>query len=222
MFPVWTFLARDRSGSGPSEDIARLAGARIVTSIEVDEGQKLAEALVEAITGRDKMAARYLYKATFEFQPQFTLWLIYKPTSVNKNLKADLTDPLHASPAILNWIVQGAMDWFKNGLKVPASVRLATEQAREQMDPLADFIAEECTIDPGVFTPTTILRMRYELWCRGNGQRYPLGPRNFDRQLEARELKRLHKYVDRKRTWCWVGIREGVTPEKGGEGASDE
>jgi putative DNA primase/helicase len=151
-----TFLARDRSGSGPSEDIARLAGARIVTSIEVDEGQKLAEALVKAMTGRDKMAARYLYKATFEFQPQFTLWLIcnhlptvsdiddamwrrllrlpfiYKPTSVNKNLKADLTDPIRASPAILNWIVQGAMDWFKNGLKVPASVRLATEQAREQ------------------------------------------------------------------------------------------
>jgi len=69
-----TFLARDRSGSGPSEDIARLAGARIVTSIEVDEGQKLAEALVKAITGRDKMAARYLYKPTFEFKLQFTLW----------------------------------------------------------------------------------------------------------------------------------------------------
>jgi putative DNA primase/helicase len=241
-----TFLARDRSGSGPSEDIARLAGARIVTSIEVDEGQKLAEALVKAITGRDKMAARYLYKATFEFQPQFTLWLIcnhlptvsniddamwrrllrlpftYKPTSVNKNLKADLTDPIHASPAILTWIVQGAMDWFKNGLKVPASVRLATEKAREQMDPLADFITEECTIDPAVFTPTTILRMRYELWCRGNGQKYPLGPRNFDRQLEARGLKRDHKYVERKKTWCWVGIREGVTHQKGGEGASDE
>ena len=183
-----TFLARDRSGSdGPGEDIRAACGCAN-RDIEVDEGQKLAEALVKAITGRDKMAARYLYKATFEFQPQFTLWLIcnhlptvsniddamwrrllrlpfeYKPTSVNKNLKADLTDPIHASPAILNWIVQGAIDWFANGLKVPASVRLATERAREQMDPLADFIAEECTIDPAVFTPTTILRMRYELW----------------------------------------------------------
>ncbi|HEY4364965.1 MAG TPA: phage/plasmid primase, P4 family [Bryobacteraceae bacterium] len=229
-----TFLMRDRVSSGPSEDIARLAGARLVTAIEVEEGQKLAEALVKSLTGGDMIAARLLYKGTFEYRPQFTLWLIcnhmptfsnmdeamgrrilrlpfeQKPTVVNKNLKALLTDAV-TSPAILAWIVRGAIDWFENGLQVPNSVRIATDQAREQMDPLADFIEEECTLDPTALIPAVRLRARYEIWCKNSGQRYTLGRRKFDRQLEWRGLMRDHRYVNGVKTWCWLGIREGAS-----------
>ena len=34
-----TFLKKDRVTSGPSDDIANLAGARLVSSIEVDDGK---------------------------------------------------------------------------------------------------------------------------------------------------------------------------------------
>lgn len=235
-----TFLMRDRASSGPSEDIARLAGARLVTSIEVEEGQKLAEALVKQLTGGDEIAARYLYKGTFEYKPQFALWLVcnhlptvsnhdeamwrrilrlpfvHKPAVVNKGLKAILTDRERTGPSILAWVVRGAIDWFEHGLRVPDSVRLATEQAREQMDPLADFVEEEYTFDSKAFTPAVRVRLRYEIWCRANGQSHPLGRRNFDRQMEARGLTRQHKYVDRTKTWCWVGIREGATVDAPG------
>jgi putative DNA primase/helicase len=236
-----TFLARERTSAGPSEDIARLTGARLVTSIEVDEGQKLAEALVKQLTGGDRIAARFLYKGTFEYKPQFALWLIcnhlptvsndddamwrrllrlpfvHKPKVVDKNLKAILTDHERTSPAILAWIIKGAMDWFQNGLRVPDSVRLATEEAREEMDPLAEFIEQECTLDPAAFMAAVALRARYEIWCKANGQRFPLGRRNFDRQLEARGLRRAHKYVDGIKTWCWLGIREGATLDAPGK-----
>jgi putative DNA primase/helicase len=43
-----TFLKKDRVNGGASDDVASLAGARLVSSIEVDQGQKLAEALVKA------------------------------------------------------------------------------------------------------------------------------------------------------------------------------
>jgi putative DNA primase/helicase len=41
-----TFLKKDRVTGGASDDVASLAGARLVSSIEVDQGQKLAEALL--------------------------------------------------------------------------------------------------------------------------------------------------------------------------------
>ena len=55
-----------RAGS-PSNDIARLAGVRFVAVTEVDEGRRMAEALVKAVTGEDKIVARYLYAEHFEF-----------------------------------------------------------------------------------------------------------------------------------------------------------
>ncbi len=70
-----TFLKRPPSG-GPRNDVAALAGARLVVSIEVDEGRALAEGLVKLITGGDTVTARYLYQESFEFRPQLKLWLV--------------------------------------------------------------------------------------------------------------------------------------------------
>src|SRR5205085_9872780 len=70
-----TFLKK-KSDSGIRNDIARLNGARIVTSIEVDDGRELAQGLVKTITGGDTVSARFLYKEFFEFVPSFNLWLV--------------------------------------------------------------------------------------------------------------------------------------------------
>src|SRR5262249_28322564 len=69
-----TFLKR-RGDAGIRNDVARLAGARPVLSIEVDDGKTLAEGLLKLLTGGDTVAARFLYRETFEFQPRFKLWL---------------------------------------------------------------------------------------------------------------------------------------------------
>ena len=68
------FFSKKRSAGGPRADIARLAGRRIVVSHEVGEGEKLDEAMVNQLTGMDKVA-RHLYQESFEFMPQFTIWL---------------------------------------------------------------------------------------------------------------------------------------------------
>lgn len=58
-----TFLKKDRVGGGPSDDVANLAGARLVSSIEVDDGRQLAQALVKQLTGGDVIRARHLYQS---------------------------------------------------------------------------------------------------------------------------------------------------------------
>ncbi len=61
------------NGSGPSEDIARLAGARFVNIPEPDKRMNLSAALVKTLTGNDTITARFLNENSFEYRPQFKL-----------------------------------------------------------------------------------------------------------------------------------------------------
>ena len=69
-----TFLATKGHGS-VRNDLARLRGARFVTAVETEAGNRLAESLLKACTGGDTIAARFLYAEHFEFVPAFKLWL---------------------------------------------------------------------------------------------------------------------------------------------------
>lgn len=140
-----TFLQR-RGDAGIRNDIARLAGARMVVSVEVEDGKRLAEGLIKQLTGGDKIAARFLHREFFEFEPQFTLWLVANtrprahasddalwrrivqvPFTVvipeperDPELKRALrTDPAEQT-AILAWLVQGCLEWQRRGLDVPS------------------------------------------------------------------------------------------------------
>lgn len=155
-----TFLAR-RGDAGIRNDIARLAGARMVVSVEVDDGKRLAEGLIKALTGGDTITARYLYAEAFEFTPQFTLWLVANarprvhadddalwrrilqipftvvipPDERDPELKRALrTNPVEQA-AILAWLIQGCRDWQTRGLDVPDRVRDYTAEYRAENDP---------------------------------------------------------------------------------------
>ena len=54
-------------------DLAGLRGARLVTATETAEGRRWAEAKIKAVTGGDKIAARFMRQDFFEFVPSFKL-----------------------------------------------------------------------------------------------------------------------------------------------------
>lgn len=60
---------------GIRSDLARLAGARVVTASELDKDASMAEGVVKSLTGADKITASFLYQDEFDFRPQFKLWL---------------------------------------------------------------------------------------------------------------------------------------------------
>lgn len=245
-----TFIARRDSG-GPRNDIARLAGKRMALSIEVDEGKRLAEALIKQVTGGDTVTARYLYREAFEFKPAFKLWLAANDAPHVRDddaamwrrvlripflhsipaerrdpkIKAALLDPTVSGPAILSWAVEGCLEWQTSGLGVPASVIKATGEYREDCNPLRDFIKDRCVIEPQAWTPKAALRGAYEQWCKENGLRYPIVPRQFaDRvkALGARETtKRIHGFPSPQHVWIGIGVRDtygaaGEEPDDGG------
>jgi putative DNA primase/helicase len=71
---VDTFMD-DKPQGGHNEDIARLRGARLVTTSETEKTRRLAESLVKRLTGEDKITASYKHERTFEFSPRFKVWL---------------------------------------------------------------------------------------------------------------------------------------------------
>jgi putative DNA primase/helicase len=67
------FLAKRRDGI--PNDIARLAGARLVVAAESANSRRLDESMVKQLTGGDNVTARFLHAEYFSFEPTFTVIL---------------------------------------------------------------------------------------------------------------------------------------------------
>jgi putative DNA primase/helicase len=223
-----TFLKR-KGDRGIPNDIARLAGMRMVVSNEVDEGKQLAAGLVKTLTGGDTILARFLRKEFFEFRPHFKLWLaandrpqlsasdsgiwrrIVQIPFVREipegerdpSLKLRLTSDPDVQSAILAWAVEGALAWQQQGLAVPMRVKAYTEEYRQENNPLQEFLTECCLLDPGARTPRSKLKHAFDRWARLNGQP-SLTPKRFSDLLKLKDITDGGKTGDDR---TWLGIR---------------
>ena len=221
-----TFLRR-RGDAGIRNDIARLAGARMVLSVEVDDGKALAEGLIKTLTGGDTVTARHLYSESFSFTPAFKLWLaandrprvratdeamwrrilqvpftnIIPESQRDPTLKARLREPQHLA-AVLAWAVRGCLDWQRHGLQVPDSVRSYTAEYRRENDALADWLADDCQLAAEHWTAAADLRAAYEQWCTNTGTKPLDAGRPWGTALKAHGCTR-----DRRRAGHgWQGV----------------
>lgn len=205
-----TFLKR-RGDAGIRNDVARLAGARLVVSIEVDDGKALAEGLLKLLTGGDMVVARFLYAESFEFAPKFTLWLaandrprvnaddaamwrrilqlpfthVIPEADRDERVKIELRSNPDVQAAILAWAVAGCLEWQRIGLAVPAIVRDYTAEYQAENDALRDWLADCCKVEPEVWSTVAALKTSYEAWCDKNGER-PVTARKLGTLLEAK------------------------------------
>ena len=233
-----SFAARPASDA-PRNDLARLAGARMVAAVEADAGQSLAEATVKQVTGGDTITARMLYGEFFDFRPSFKLWLAanHKPnirggdvgmwrrirlipfvvTIPEHERDPDLLEALRAElSGILNWAVEGCLEWQRAGLGVPAEVRDATASYREEMDVLGDFVGARCFLGRDERVTAKELYDAYVAWCCENGDAV-LSTKGLGRRLREKGLQAMKAA---KGTRCWQGIRLRVAtdPEDAGGG----
>jgi putative DNA primase/helicase len=170
-------------------DLAKLRGARLVVAIETQKGRRWDETKIKALTGGDKITARFMRQDFFDFTPTFKLLICgnHKPrlNSVDEAIRRrlllvpftvqiplaerdkDLADKLRAEwPAILRWMIDGCLEWQRIGLAPPKSVLDATEEYFGEQDVLQQWL-DECTKDGGPFahTRTTELFASWKLWC---------------------------------------------------------
>jgi putative DNA primase/helicase len=182
-----TFTAN--RGWGIPNDLARLRGVRFVRATETEEGVTLARQLVKRVTGGDTVAARFLYGEWFEFTPAFKLWLVtnhlpaipgedratwrrirvvpfkvrIRPDEQDRQLLAKLRAE---RPGILNWALDGCLEWQRDGLGMPDAVADASADYRTEQDTVERFLSECCHASADATVGLTVLRGAYEAFCR--------------------------------------------------------
>lgn len=225
-----------RKNEGARSDLARLAGCRIATAGEGEDGMRLAESLVKQLTGEYSITVRRLYENEFEFSPTAKIWLttnhppvirgtddgIWRriwmvPFSVQipeEHCDPDIAEKLlRESSGILNWCLEGLARIHENGNRLtrPRNVSLATSQLRTESDIVIRFIAGECTLDPGARISRLELKEMFERWCREEGIRYPVSMNRFAATLKDKGVTDAGKSGS---TRFWAGIRVKFEDER--------
>jgi putative DNA primase/helicase len=180
------------NGDKHPTDVAGLQGARLVAGSELPKGKTWDESVIKDLTGGDIMTARFMRGDFFDFDPHLTLMIagnnmpsfrgvdeairarvVLVPFTVTipaEKRDQKLPEKLMAeAPQILAWAIEGALQWQKRGLDVPASVKAASTEYFDDEDTTGQFIADEVERDATGFVTTTDLHRRFVQWCDGQG-----------------------------------------------------
>ncbi|MEN6610268.1 MAG: phage/plasmid primase, P4 family, partial [Methanoregulaceae archaeon] len=228
-------------------DLARLAGCRMATAGEGEDGARLAESIVKQLTGEYSITVRRLYENEFEFAPTAKIWLTTNHAPVIRGtddgiwrriwmvpfsvqIPEEKCDPdiaaklLTESSGILNWCLEGLSRIRENGNRLvqPKKVSLATAHLRTVSDTVGLFLASACILEPGSRMSRSGLNEVFEKWCEEEGIRQKISRRKLFTTLRERGVTDGGKSgLDR----FWSGIRlkyedERIADEQAASGQS--
>lgn len=189
---VATFVGRKEGGI--PNDLAALAGVRLVVCSETPEGGGLDEGLVKAVTGGDLISARFLNREFFTFKPRFKLWFLTNHKPIIKGADDGIWRRIRLVPfeqkildhekdkglpeklkaeacGIMRWALEGLAEWRRIGLSPPAVVTEATAEYRKDMDILGGFLADRCTMGETLVAPNKDVYLAYKSWAEDQGLR---------------------------------------------------
>jgi putative DNA primase/helicase len=204
--PIETFTAS--TVERHPTDLASLRGARLVMAVETEEGRRWAESRIKALTGGDKIAARFMRQDFFEFTPQFKLLIAgnHKPglRSVDEAIRRrfqlvpfavtippderdeTLTERLKNEwPGILYWMIKGCHDWLETGLAPPEIVKAATAAYLEAEDAVTAWLEEACERDANAWESSSALFASWKTSAEKAGE-HPGTMKRLVQNLEAR------------------------------------
>ena len=218
--PETISMKQNASSQNPTEDIARLAGIRFANISEPSRGLLLNAAQVKSMTGNDTLNARFLHENSFDFQPQFKIYMNtnylpvitdmtlfssgrimiipferhFEEDQQDKSLKKTFVSEKNQS-AILNWLLEGYKGLHLEGLTMPESVHFATERYRHESDKVGLFIEDEMEPVANAEERTSAVYDRYKKWCDANGC-FAENTRNF------KQILAMYGRVERKRPYA--------------------
>jgi len=206
--PIEVLLSK--RGEGDREiGAAKLAGKRLAFAQEADDGARLSEAAVKALTGSDPMTGRYLYQNSFNFMPTWHIHLAVndKPAikgtdhgiwrrvtlvpwlhtfdGAAKRGRAEVEAELLAERSgILNWLLAGYTNWRSTGLQPPDAVTAATASYRADSDSVRAWMDDACVVDVSAVAGATDLFNDYTHWCQRAGHGKGVSQSKFGKTLD--------------------------------------
>lgn len=173
-------------------ELSLMKGARMIATSETESDVRLSEALIKRMTGGEAITAKKLYAEPFTFMPTGTIWmstnnkpivrgtdhgiwrrLIFIPflAQIPENQKdIHLKDKLmREKSGILNWAVDGALMWQREGLKPPAIVQAENNEYREEMDTVGQFLSEVADFGGSYRAPFKDIAEAWDAWEKIHG-----------------------------------------------------
>ena len=177
-------------------EITELKGKRLAIAAELEEGQRLSTSVLKQITSTDKIQGEKKFKDPGEFTPSHTVvlytnhlprvgasdsgtWrrLIVIPFNASFTGKSDVKNYAdflveHAGPAILSWIIEGAMKVITVGyhLARPTVVQNAIDDYKASNDWMTAFLTDCCEVDPSYHVKSSELYSEYRMYCERMGE----------------------------------------------------
>jgi putative DNA primase/helicase len=166
-----------------------LKGRRFVAVNETNENEQLHEARVKFITSQDTITARNLYGHFFDFYPSHKTFITTNHKPVVRGTGEGIWRRLHLIPftviipkeavekdfrerplmpelpGILNWMIEGVAAYLKEGLNPPPVVRAATDDYRQDMDVVGQWLEECCVRDLAAAVTSSAAYIDYKLWA---------------------------------------------------------
>lgn len=193
-------------------------GKRMALFEETADGDTLdAGAVKRMASGGDIMEARRLHMESFNFSPTHSVFLMTNAeprvncfdlamktrikfihfgvqVKPNGKIRHQLeTDP-DVHRAVLAWIVEGAVKYFRDGLaNEPQAVKEATERYFHDQDTFGQFLSECFDVaEPGNDRYSETKKQifeRYQSWAEDQGLKYRLSKISLGRELEKRGFR---------------------------------
>ena len=219
-------ITTSRDNKGP--DLIELRGKRLVLAGELEEGRRLSVSTVKKICSTDRITAAAKFRQPETFTPSHTLilhsnhlprvgssddgtWRRLLPVEFKARIPegagvSNYGDILvkKAGPAILTWMLRGAVNFARNGYKltIPDVVEMAAEDYRQREDWLTNFINERCILEPDATVRAGELYQVYREWSETAGD-YTRRLSDFNTAMEQRGFTR--KAPKNKKSW--VGLK---------------
>ncbi len=183
-----------------------------MVSTELEEHAVLAEGVVKMLSGGDTISARELYGRRFNFRPTHKLLLVTNhrprvsgvdnaiwrrlrvvPFSVtiptdrqDPNLRQRLVE--EHTPAIVAWLVEGAVEWSRSGIGEAEAVNGATHEYRASQDVLGAWLDEFTERVDKARTKVGDLFDAWREWCSESAEA-PGRRQDFVPALQARGVE---------------------------------
>lgn len=193
------------------EEIACLAGARMVVASETDAGRRWDEARIKLLTVGNEIRTRKMRQNSWTFRPEFKLLIEgnhlpslsnvtdairrrfllvpfdFKPEKPDRDLERKLEQEW---PSILRWAIDGAVQWHRHGLPRPKALVDATAAYLGEQDIIGNWLMDRCIVRTGdrrICETSSSLYQNWSSYAEGRGEE-PGSQRAFNEFLRSAGL----------------------------------
>jgi putative DNA primase/helicase len=218
------------AGEQHPTDLADLRGARLAIATETEEGRRLAEAKIKALSGGERIRARHMRRDFFEFDPTHKFVIVgnHRPGLRNVDeamrrrlhlipfaavISPDVRDPNLAEklaaehPAILRWMIDGCLAWQERGLDPPDCVQAATQEYLESADAFGRWFEECCITGPNMTVTKAAAFTSWKTWAEAAGEYVGNQRRLGERLGQMPDIDEGRLGKGRAKAWIGLGLR---------------